>query len=50
MGLAICRKIVKRHQGRITAHSQPGAGATFIITLPERQNSQTSPEIETLGD
>lgn len=42
VGLAICRKIVERHHGYITAHSQPGEGATFIITLPERQNSQTS--------
>lgn len=50
VGLAICRKIVERHQGHITAHSQPGEGATFIIILPERQNSQTSQEIERLGD
>jgi light-regulated signal transduction histidine kinase (bacteriophytochrome) len=34
IGLAICRKIVERHQGNITAHSQPGHGAKFIVTLP----------------
>jgi signal transduction histidine kinase len=39
VGLAICRKIVERHHGYITASSQPGAGATFIITLPEQQNN-----------
>ncbi|HTR36886.1 MAG TPA: PAS domain S-box protein [Bryobacteraceae bacterium] len=34
IGLAICRKIVDRHSGNITAYSTPGSGAKFVITLP----------------
>lgn len=39
MGLAICRKIVERHGGSITARSTPGGGTTFIIDLPTNQKS-----------
>lgn len=37
MGLAIAKRIVERHGGKIEAQSSPGKGATFIITLPARQ-------------
>jgi signal transduction histidine kinase len=34
IGLAVCRRIVEGHRGSLTAHSSPGEGATFEVTLP----------------
>jgi PAS domain S-box-containing protein len=34
IGLAIVRKIVERHDGNVSAKSEPGKGATFVMTLP----------------
>jgi light-regulated signal transduction histidine kinase (bacteriophytochrome) len=38
VGLSICKKIVEKHNGFITAQSKINEGSTFIIVLPEKQS------------
>lgn len=46
IGLSICKKIVDKHNGTIRAESEIGKGASFIITLPEKQERESHAGVE----
>ena len=42
LGLAIVKHIVNRHKGQLTIESEPGKGALFKVTLPEKSRRTES--------
>jgi signal transduction histidine kinase len=50
LGLAVCRKIVEAHGGRITCRSEDGKGASFTFTLPDTAPAIAEPAEEAGAD